>query len=94
METMFGGGSCGWPCHRCQHESGMITAYLPFLINSIDRIDLSIWLAVIQLQVVRLNIIYVIDLMRSYDRWRNIGIWRKYAADLQVTAHDVYGTIM
>ena len=73
---------------------GMITAYLPFLINGFDRIGLSIRPAVAQLQVVRLHASYVGDTMRLSGGLRNIGVWRTHAADLRVTIRGADGTIM
>ena len=73
---------------------GMITAYLPFLINGFDRIGLSIRPAVAQLQVAGLNASYVGDTMRLSGGLRNIGMWRTHAADLRVTVRGADGTIM
>ena len=73
---------------------GMITAYLPFLINGFDRIGLSIRPAVAQLQVAGLNASYVGDTMRLSGGLRNIGMWRTHAADLRVTVRGADGVIM
>ena len=73
---------------------GMITAYLPFLINGFDRIGLSIRPAVAQLQVAGLNASYFGDTMRLSGGLRNIGMWRTHAADLRVTVRGADGTIM
>ena len=73
---------------------GMITAYLPFLINGFDRIGLSIRPAVAQLQVVGLNASYFGDTMRLSGELHNIGMWRTHAADLRVTVRGADGTIM
>ncbi len=73
---------------------GMITAYLPFLINGFDRIGLSIRPAVAQLQVVGLNASYFGDTMRLSGGLRNIGMWRTHAANLRVTVRGADGTIM
>ena len=73
---------------------GMITAYLPFLINGFDRIGLSIRPAVAQLQVVGLNASYVGDTMRLSGGLRNTGMWRTHASDLRVTVRGADGTIL
>ena len=73
---------------------GMITAYLPFLINGFDRIGLSIRPAVTQLQVAGLNASYVGDTMRLSGELRNIGMWRTHAADLRVTVLGADGTVL
>ena len=73
---------------------GMITAYLPFLINGFNSIGLSIRPAVAQLQVARLNASYVGDTMRLSGVLRNISMWRTHAADLRVTVLGADGTIM
>ena len=73
---------------------GMITAYLPSLINEFDRIGLSIRPALAQLQVAGLNASYVGDTMRLSGALRNIGMWRTHAADLRVTVRGADGTIM
>ena len=73
---------------------GMITAYLPFLINGFDRIGLSIRPALAQLQVAGLNASYVGDTMRLSGALRNIGMWRTHAADLRVTVRGADGAIM
>lgn len=73
---------------------GMITAYLPFLINGFDRIGLSVRPAVTQLQVAGLNASYLGDTMRLSGGLRNIGKWRSHAADLRVTVRGADGTIM
>ena len=51
---------------------GMITAYLPFLISGFDRIGLSMWPAVSQLQVARLDASYVTDKKHLFGELRNI----------------------
>ena len=73
---------------------GMITAYLPFLINGFDRIGLSIRPAVAQLQVVGLNASYFGDTIRISGGLHNIGMWRTHAADLRITVRGADGTIM
>ncbi len=73
---------------------GIITAYLPFLINGFDRIGLSIRPVVAQLQVAGLNASYVGDTMRLSGGLRNIGMWRMHAADMRVTVRRADGTIM
>ena len=73
---------------------GMITAYLPFLINGFDRIGLSIRPALDQLKVAGLNANYVGDTIRLSGGLRNIGMWRTHAADLRVTVRGADGTIM
>ena len=73
---------------------GMITAYLPFLINGFDAIGLPIRPEVAQLQVAGLQASYVGDTMRLSGGLRNRGMWRTHAADLQVTVRDADGTII
>ena len=73
---------------------GMITAYLPFLINGFDRIGLSIRPALAQLQVADLNASYVGDTMRLSGGLQNIGMWRTHASDLRVTVRGADGAIM
>ena len=73
---------------------GMITAYLPFLINGFDRIGLSIRPTVAQLQVAGLNASYIGDTMRLSGGLRNTGMWRTHAADLRVTVRGADGTII
>ncbi|GEM_PF-374032 len=73
---------------------GMITAYLPFLINGFDGIGLSIRPAVAQLKVAGLNASYVGDTMRLSGGLRNIGMWRAHASDLRVTVRGADGAIM
>ena len=73
---------------------GVITAYLPFLINGFDSIGLPIRPAVTQLQVVGLNASYVGDTIRLSGGLRNISMWRTHAADLLVTVRGADGTIM
>ena len=73
---------------------GMITAYLPRLINGFDHIGLSIRPEVSQLQVAGLNASYVGDTMRLSGVLRNIGMWRTHAADPRVTVRGANGRIM
>jgi len=73
---------------------GIITAYLPVLINGFDGIGLPIRPAVAQLQVAGLQASYVGDTMRLSGGLRNRGMWRTHAADLQVTVRGADGTIM
>ena len=73
---------------------GMITAYLPFLINGFDAIGLPIRPAVAKLQVVRLQASYVGDTVRLSGELLNRGMWRAHSADLQVTVRGPGGTIM
>jgi len=73
---------------------GIITAYLPVLINGFDAIGLPIRPAVAQLQVAGLQASYVGDTMRLSGGLRNRGMWRTHAADLQVTVRGADGTIM
>ena len=73
---------------------GMITAYLPFLINGFDAIGLPVKSAVVQLQVTDLQASYAGDTMRLSGGLRNRGMWRTHAADLQVTVRGEDGTIL
>ena len=73
---------------------GMITAYLPFLINGFDRIGLSIRPTLAQLQVAGLNASYVGDTMRVSGGLRNIGMWRTHSADLRVSVRGGDGFVM
>ena len=73
---------------------GIITAYLPFLINGFNSIGLSIRPALAQLQVAGLNASYVGDTMRLSGVLRNISMLRTHAADLRVTVRAADGTIM
>lgn len=73
---------------------GMISAYLPFLINGFDAIGLPIRPAVDQLQVARLQASYVGDTVRLSGELRNRSMWRTHAADLWVTVRATDGTIM
>lgn len=73
---------------------GMITAYLPSLINGFDRIGLSIRPTLAQLQVAGLNASYVGDTMRVSGGLRNIGMWRTHSADLRVSVRGDDGLVM
>ena len=73
---------------------GMITAYLPSLINGFDRIGLSIRPTLAQLQVAGLNASYVGDTMRVSGGLRNIGMWRTHSADLRVSVRGDDGFVM
>ena len=73
---------------------GIITAYLPFLINGFNSIGLSIRPAVAQLQVAGLNASYVGDTMRVSGGLRNIGMWRTHSADLRVSVRGENGIVM
>lgn len=73
---------------------GMITAYLPSLINGFDRIGLPIRPTLAQLQVAGLNASYVGDTMRVSGGLRNIGMWRTHSADLRVSVRGDDGLVM
>ena len=73
---------------------GIITAYLPFLINGFDRIGLSIRPTLAQLQVTGLDASYFGDTMRVSGRLRNIGMWRTHSADLRVSVRGENGIVM
>ena len=53
---------------------GMITVCLQFLISRFDRIGLSMWPAVTQLQVVKLDASYITDTIYLFGKLRNIGM--------------------
>ena len=73
---------------------GMVTAYLPFLIEGFNRIGFSIRPAPAQLQVTGLNASCVGETMQLSGGLQNIGMWRTHAADLKVTVRGADGTFL